>query len=228
MPQKQYQHHAARNTKHTTISISKTFYNLRTGASEDQSRLTQSNGICCLFAHSQTSCRMPSVSSPPVGEPQNSNGTNAMPQRQHNPYVRASGTRPRRIQIEPPAQPRQRPITTDIVKELCTFWNFDDYKDQPSENFDRAERLLYDLSQASWASENERRGALACDMMWALAQFVRTLGFTALGFTGLGGTDSKEYFTAYYDEERDIPQLPEWLPEGLIGVEKEWGPFILE
>jgi hypothetical protein len=60
-------------------------------------------------------------------------------------------------------------------------------------------------------------------MMWALAQFVRTLGFT-----GLGGTDSKECFTAYYDEERDIPQLPEWLPEGLIGVEKEWGPFILE
>jgi hypothetical protein len=156
-------------------------------------------------------------------ERQNSNGTNATPHRQRHRYIPASGTRPRRIRIERPPQPRQRPITSDIMRECCTFWNFDDEKGQPSESFDRAERLLFDLSQGSWASESWRREAVECSMMWALAQFVETLGFA-----GFGTSDGKERYTAFYDEELDIPQLPEWLPEGLIGVEKEWGPFILE
>jgi hypothetical protein len=120
-------------------------------------------------------------------------------------------------QVQPP-RPQRKPMTIPSLREICTIWNFDDYKHQAPEIIDRIESLLFDITHGLWASVAERKEALGSAIMQALAEYVETLGFTGFGTS----VEIECHYTAFFDRERDVPELPEWLPQGLVGIEEDW------
>jgi hypothetical protein len=119
-----------------------------------------------------------------------------------------------------PYRPERLAMTVSSIKECCAIWNFENCMCQPTVVLDRVESLVFDTTQTqgSWANQEVRKEALGSALMQMLAEYVETLGFTGFGHSN----DTKCHYTAFFKRGCDIPDLPSWLPPGLLGIKEDW------
>jgi len=130
-------------------------------------------------------------------------------------HIRADGTCGRRIRYPPRPRPTPKSPSCAQIKELCAIWKFKEWRELPTEHFDRAQTYLYDIRTGPLGSEASRRWLLHCALLTAIENVI-----AALGFPGMGTVWGTKYtYTAYYTNDDEISVLPEWLQE-LVMVEK--------
>ncbi|CAE7204978.1 hypothetical protein P3342_011794 [Pyrenophora teres f. teres] len=122
-------------------------------------------------------------------------------------HRRADGTRGPRIYYPPPPRPTKKPISDTHLDEVCAFWDFAKFDDQPADKYDRAEHLLYDMSTGPWFSEKSRKWNLHCAVLSAIERLVQKAGFTGMG----SAAKTSFVYRALYDVDEETSQLPEWM-----------------